>query len=101
MTPEESALMVRLDLDAIRSRYRRVAHTATTDRLIASASDVPELLSEVDRLAALLIETRMRHANLRAAVGAALSAARDGEPDPFVYLADELYGGWPITRSRR
>jgi hypothetical protein len=90
MSSDEFAFVVPLDLDAIRSRYRQAVNTATPGRmsvaLLASAADVPVLLSEVDRLSALLFDARLEHANLRAAARAALSAARDGEPDPFVYL---------------
>jgi len=105
MTPDEFAFAVRLDLDAIRSRYRRAVNSATPGRLsvalLASAADVPLLLSEVDRLSTLLVDTRLEHANLRAAAHAALSAARDGEPDPLAYLADELRGEWPTAGDHR
>ena len=105
MTSDEFAFVVRLDLDAIRSRYRQAVNSATPGRmsgaLLASIADVPLLLSEVDRLSALLFHARLEHANLRAAARAALSAARDGEPDPFVYLSDELRGEWPTPGDHR
>lgn len=105
MTHDDFAFAVRLDLDAIRSRYRQAIDSATPGRmsvaLLASASDVLPLASEVERLSALVLDTRLAHANLRAAVRAALSAARDGEPDPFAYLADELHGEWPAPRDDR
>ena len=89
------------ELDAIRTRRRRAVDGATVAALTASAADVPILLSEVERLGALLLAIRLAHANLRAAVRAALSAAHDGEADPLAYLADELYGEWPIPRDGR
>lgn len=89
------------ELDAIRTRRRRAIDGATVATLAASAADVPTLLSEVERLGALVLDTRLEYANLQAAVRAALSAAHDGEPDPFAYLADELYGEWPTPRHGR
>ena len=96
MTLDDSAFVVRLDLDAIRLRYRRAVDSAIPASM--SAADVPQLVSEVERLGTLVIETRLAYANLRAAALAVLSAARDGEPEPFAYLVDELYGAWPTPR---
>jgi hypothetical protein len=42
------------------------------------------------RLCHELAVARLRYANLLAAAHATLSAARDGEPDPLDYLAEEL-----------
>ena len=42
------------------------------------------------RLCRELAALRLSYANLLAAARAALSAARDGEPDALEYLADEL-----------
>jgi hypothetical protein len=97
----DPTLMVRLDLDAIRLRHRRAVDRTPPSALDASAADIPQLVSEVERLGALVLESRLAHANLRAAVRAALSAARDGEPEPFGYLTDELYGEWPTARGDR
>jgi hypothetical protein len=102
MTLDDSAFVVRLDLDAIRLRSRRAVDSAIPASM--SAADVPLLVSEVERLGALVIETRLAYDNLRAAARAALSAARDGEPEPIAYLVDELYGAWPTfycDRGRR
>jgi len=102
MTHDDSPFVVRLDLDVIRVRYRRAVNSAIPASI--SAADVPLLVSEVERLGALVIENRLAYANLRAAALAALSAARDGEPEPFAYLVDELYGAWPTfycDRGRR
>jgi hypothetical protein len=108
MKPHDSAVVVRLDLDAVRLRHHFAVGGSTTAAmstgLMASVADVPQLVSEVDRLGALVLEARLAYANLRAAARAALSAARDGEPDPFAYLIDELHGEWPTLpddQSRR
>jgi hypothetical protein len=100
MTPHDSAVMIRLDLDAVRLRHR-AAGGASIPTLMASTADVPRLLSEVERLAALARDERLAYANLRAAARAVLTAARDGEPDPLAYLADELLGEWPMARNAR
>jgi hypothetical protein len=88
----------RVDLPAITARHRAAmrsdgAHAA----LIASAADVPTLTAEVRRLRSELLRLRLAHANLRAAARAALAAHRDGDPESFAYLADELSGAWPAT----
>lgn len=44
----------------------------------------------IRRLCRELGAARLRYANLLAATHAALSAARDGEPDALDYLADEV-----------
>ena len=57
--------------------------------------DIKRLLAEVTRLHSALIAERMISANLRAAIGAALGAESDGEPDPLAYLREEF----PDTRD--
>lgn len=83
-----------LDLAAVSARYRAVLDTITTTEmraaLLVSVVDVPPLVTEVDRLWGLLVRCRLRNANLTAAARAALSAARDGDLDPWAYLRDEL-----------
>lgn len=59
---------------------------ATSDVL----SDFADVLVEVVRLYAVLIETRRESANRLAAVRAALSAVADGEADPWGFLRDVL-----------
>jgi len=92
-----------IDLAAIAARDRAVTGAESTAELHAalldSVSDVPLLLAEVGRLWTQLLRTRLEYANLRAAAQAALSAARDGEPDPLAYLTDELAGTWPSGQS--
>jgi len=53
-------------------------------------ADVTRLLSTLGRLYDELAGVRLEAANLRAAIGAALGAAADGEPDPLAYLRWEL-----------
>jgi len=58
-----------------------------------SARTVPtatNLVSEITRLNAALIDERLISANLRAAIRAALGAQAHGETDPLGYLRDEL-----------
>lgn len=83
-----------LDLNAIRARFRAIVTARTAAdvdaALIASVVDVPELVSEVERLRRSLVTSRIRHANLTAAARATLAAVRDRETDPLYYLRDEL-----------
>ena len=53
---------------------------------------IGRLCSEVDRLFALLMDERLRYADLLAAARATLGATREGEADPLAYLRDELPG---------
>jgi len=82
-----------VDLDAVNARYRAIL-TAPGDgfrtALVRSVTDVPALVSEVERLYVLLLEGRRRYADLAAAARASLAAHADGEPDPLAYLRDEL-----------
>jgi len=99
-TPHPHTPRLMVDLDAASTRYR-AALTAPTDGLLAAlagcAADVPALVSEVDRLFALLLQARRRYADLAAAARATLAAAADGEPDPLAYLRDELADPAPWT----
>jgi hypothetical protein len=65
----------------------------------AALSDTPRLISEINLLRAEIDSQRLVRANLVAAVRATLTAQREGEPDPFWYLRDELDAqGWPYER---
>ena len=99
MNPDDS--VIPLDLDAIRLRHRQAVEGASLALLSASAADVPQLVSAVERLRALVVASQLANANLRAAARAALSAARDGECEPLDYLTDELNGEWPASRYYR
>lgn len=52
--------------------------------------DTARLLAEIASLRTELSASRLEAANLRAAIGAALSAHEDGEADPFWFLRDEI-----------
>jgi hypothetical protein len=54
------------------------------------ASDIAALLAEITWLYQSLRETRLRAANLEAAILAALHAREDGDYDPIGYLRDEI-----------
>jgi hypothetical protein len=71
----------------------RVDVAATRASLAATLADALAqgwaLAREVDRLAGLLADERLRYANLWAAVRAAVHADDDGETDPLSYLRIE------------
>ena len=58
--------------------------------IAAALNTVPALCCEVHRLRTLLGLARLDHANLVAALRAALTADHEGETDPLWYLRDEL-----------
>lgn len=81
-----------LDLTVVEQRYTAAAAVAGAgldDRVVAATADVPALLAEVARVRRVAA-ARMQAANLAAAGRASLAAVRDGEPDPWYYLRDEL-----------
>jgi hypothetical protein len=53
-------------------------------------TDATQLLTELARFYDELAKARLKAANLRAAISAALRAEADGEPDPLAYLRWEL-----------
>jgi hypothetical protein len=53
-------------------------------------ADIARLLTEITSLHSQLSESRLRAANLEAAIRAALGAHSDGETDPLSYLRDEI-----------
>lgn len=77
-----------VDTHVIRGRDAALRQAITEFDLTAEV--VLALCAEVDRLFMLLIEERLRYANLLAAALAALGANRDEEDDPLAYLRDEL-----------
>ncbi|MGH3907807.1 MAG: hypothetical protein ACRDTE_27050 [Pseudonocardiaceae bacterium] len=86
-----------IDSEAIATRLATLAdvepcpHCGNCGLSVTEAlSDVADLMVEVARLYAALIETRRESANRLAAVRAALGAAADGEADPWGFLRDEL-----------
>lgn len=52
--------------------------------------DIPRLFAEIVALRKELSRSRMRAANLEAAILAALRAGEDGDIDPLEFLRDEL-----------
>jgi hypothetical protein len=86
-----------VDLAAVAARCQAVFDDDVDPlaALMSSAADVLALVSEVAQLRLALVQLRLRHRNLEAAARATLAAYRDGEPDPWAYLADELHGCWP------
>jgi hypothetical protein len=58
--------------------------------LLAAFADIPALTAQVNYLRADLAGARLQHANLSAAVLAAIAAHDEGETDPLCYLRDEL-----------
>jgi hypothetical protein len=81
-------------LEAITAHLATLAQTQSCPccdtAITAVISDAANLLAVVAQLCQELAEARLGNANLRAAIGAALGAARDGEPDPLDYLRWEL-----------
>jgi hypothetical protein len=80
--------------DAVRLHFRSRGRAAQ----YTAIQDIPFLLDEIERLCTLLTETRIRLANLRAAVLATMSAYEAHEMDPLSHLRAELSGddrrGW-------
>jgi hypothetical protein len=100
--PHTPRLLV--DLDAVDTRYTAVLTAAPGTgfraALVRSVADIPALVSEVERLYALLLEQRRRYADLAAAARAALAAHTDGEADPLAYLRDELTHAFGVGTGR-
>jgi hypothetical protein len=74
--------------DAIRLHFRSRGRAAQ----YTAIQDIPFLLNEIERLYTLLSETRIRHANLRAAALTTMCAYDAHEIDPMCYLRAELSG---------
>ncbi|MBO2449042.1 hypothetical protein J4573_18205 [Actinomadura barringtoniae] len=65
------------------------------ERINATLTDTPALISEIRHLRAEIEALRLNLANLAAAARATLAAYRDAESDPCSYLRDELSAqGW-------
>ncbi|RAY16730.1 hypothetical protein DPM19_00730 [Actinomadura craniellae] len=77
------------------------ASTSYVWQYVADAlADVPGLAAEVARLRDEARTVRLDRANLAAAALAALAAHHDGEPDPLLYLRDELAAQGHVLRGR-
>lgn len=93
---------VRISIQEVNARADTAQHIVTGfsrampnladlwQQLHHALSDVPILTTEVTRLQAELLVTRLERANLAAAGRATIAASRDGERDPLSYLRDEL-----------
>jgi hypothetical protein len=79
-----------VDRDAVRAHVDAALQRGTRVALWTSVADIPVLLAEIERQAALLTSARTEFANLLAAAKATLAAAQDGDPDALSYLRDEV-----------
>lgn len=86
-----------IDLEAIANHLRAAHERPAPVNLWTAVADIPVMLAELQRSASLLSRARLDFANLLAAARAALGAERDGEPDPFGYLRDEVAEHRPWT----
>lgn len=87
-TPQAGSPLV--DVDSVRARYDEAKRSRTTAAMRTALSDIPPLLIEIRHAGWLLTLTRTRYANLLAAARAAVAADWEGEPDPLLYVRDEL-----------
>lgn len=79
-----------VDRDAVRAHVDAALQRGTRVALWTSIADVPVLLAEIERQAALLTIARTEYANLLAAANATLAAHLDGDPAALSYLRDEV-----------
>ena len=89
-TPGSRADQLQVNLDIVEGHYRDALRLHFRGRAraaqYAAIRDIPFLLSEIERLWTLLTEVRIRHANLRAAALATMSAYDAHENDPLSHL---------------
>jgi hypothetical protein len=90
MTTDPTAPRPTLDQEAVWTHLRAALDRNTPVTIWTAIADIPVLLAELDRLARLLTWARTEFANMLAAAHATLAADRDGEPDPLVYLRDQV-----------
>jgi hypothetical protein len=88
-----------IDLEAIANHLRAAHERPTPVNLWTAVDDIPVMLAELQRSAILLSRARLDFANLLAAARASLGAERDGDPDPFGYLRDEVADHRPWTSA--
>jgi hypothetical protein len=79
-----------VDRDAVRAHITAAVTRGTRMALWTAVADLPVLLAEIERQAALLTSARTEFANLLAAAKASLAAAQDGDTDALSYLRDEV-----------
>jgi hypothetical protein len=106
-TPGSRAVELEVNLAVVEGHYRDALRPHFPDRKraaqYAAIRDIPSLLDEIERLWTLLTEAQIRHANLRAAALATMSASDAHEMDPLSHLraglsADNLRGWGPGNR---
>jgi hypothetical protein len=101
-TPGSRDVELQVNLAVVEGHYRDALRPHFPDRSraaqYAAIRDIPSLLDEIERLWTLLTETRIRHANLRAAALATISSHDADEMDPLSHLRAGLSGdprrGW-------
>jgi hypothetical protein len=101
-TPGSRPVQLQVNLAVVEGHYRDALrpHLRSRARAVyyAAIRDIPSLLDEVERLWTLLTEARIRHANLRAAALATMSAHDAHEIDPLSHLraglSEDNRRGW-------
>jgi hypothetical protein len=86
-----------IDPEAVTTHLHAAHRRPTPVALWTAIADIPVLLAEVHRLAALLTRARWDFADLLAAARATLDADHDNEPDPLTYLRDQIAEHQPWT----
>jgi hypothetical protein len=88
--PGSTPFHLRVNLAVIRGHYADAARLHFRSRAraaqFAAIRDIPFLISEIERLFDLLAESFIRHANIRDAALATLTANEVGEADPLLHL---------------
>jgi hypothetical protein len=101
-TPGSRPVQLQVNLAAVEGHYRDALRPHLRGRAraayYAAIRDIPYLLDEIERLWTLLTEARIRHANLRAAALATMSAHDTHEIDPLFHLraglSEDNRRGW-------
>jgi hypothetical protein len=89
-----------LDLEAVRTHFRKALRYRTPTAMWTAIADIPVLLAEIERTLDLLTRARTEFANLLAAARATLAALDERETDPFSYLRDEVDAHRPAPNER-
>jgi hypothetical protein len=106
-SPGSRAVELQINLAVVEGHYRNALRPHLWGRAraahYAAIRDIPCLLNEIERLWMLLAEARIRHADLRAAALATISAYDAHELDPLFPLRAGLSGdnrrGWRPRNS--
>jgi hypothetical protein len=88
--PDSTPVELRVNLAVVRGHYNDAArlHFRSRSRAaqFAAIRDIPILISEIERLLDLLIESLVRYASIRDAALATITANEFGETDPLLHL---------------